>query len=241
LPDSREDKRGKQLPRLLFVKGISMGNFKLYRIDLDYVKYLWNFDKKVQYNEDQSDEYNKKRPYCGIVTNINGFDYYIPLEHPREEHKTLKSNIFIKKIKDGKYGLMAFNNMIPVKQQQLVPFDFDDEDSEYQKILRTQFVFVNKDKKDVIDRANKTHDKVTKEKVPFFLRVCCDFLTLEEKCDCYVKSASNDIEVEFNDPDYVMLTPEEHKKLEESLADDSGTISHEELKKELGLDEEKAG
>ena len=43
---------GAKVPTLYFLKGeINLNKLKLYRIDIDYVKYLYRFDKRVQYNE----------------------------------------------------------------------------------------------------------------------------------------------------------------------------------------------
>jgi len=66
---------------------------KLYKINLDYIKYLYsNYDSKVQYNINQNEEYNKNRPYVGVLLKINDLSYFAPLEHPRPQHKNLKNN-----------------------------------------------------------------------------------------------------------------------------------------------------
>lgn len=169
----------------VFYFGGIMGKTKFYRIDLDYIKYMWSFDKKVQYNEHESDSYNKKRPYVGIVQPVNGFDYFVPLEHPRPAHASIKDNIHILKIRDGKYGLIAFNNMIPVKSGQLINFNFSDESPKYQSILKNQFAFCDNNKQLICDKAIGTYKKVVEDKQSFFVGVCCDFRLLEKKCAEY--------------------------------------------------------
>ena len=75
-----------------------MNKLKLYRVDVNYIKYLYSFDNKVQYNKEQKDEYTRKRPYLGVVLQVNEFEYFVPLEHPREAHQKMKDNIYILKI-----------------------------------------------------------------------------------------------------------------------------------------------
>lgn len=79
---------------------------------------------------------------------IDKYDYFVPLEHPRKAHQTMKNNIFIFKIHNGKYGILGFNNMIPVKKEQLVEFDINKEDARYRQILISQYHFCNKHSKE---------------------------------------------------------------------------------------------
>ena len=72
-----------------------MEKLKFYRIDINYIKYLYQFDKRVQYNKNREDEYTKRRVYLGIVMQVNDINYFVPLEHPRPEHQKIKNNIFI--------------------------------------------------------------------------------------------------------------------------------------------------
>lgn len=162
-----------------------MNKIRFYRIDLDYVKYLWSFDNRVQYNKNADDSYNRKRPYIGIVFEINNYKYFAPLEHPRLSHINIKNNVHIMKIKDGKYGLIAFNNMIPVRPESLISFEFSEEDEHYQSILKNQFIFCDRHKKEILLKAKLTYEKVTMQHQKFFKKVCCDFKLLEEKCDLY--------------------------------------------------------
>ena len=108
-----------------------MNKLKLYRIDINYIKYLYNFDNKVQYNPNREDDYTARRPYLGIVLIVNKLDYFVALEHPRVQHQQMKNNPFIFKIHNGKYGILGFNNMIPVKKTELVEFDINKEDKQY--------------------------------------------------------------------------------------------------------------
>lgn len=170
---------------------IKINKIRFFRIKLDYLRYLWNYDEKVQYNIYETDVYNEKRPYIGIVFKIDNFQYFAPLEHPKKSHKTLKNNPHILKINKGKYGLIAFNNMIPVRDPELVNFDFKNENPGYRKILVNQFIFCDNNKKDIARRARDTYNKVTKQKEIFFMGISCNFKLLEQKCleyEAYLES-----------------------------------------------------
>ena len=122
-----------------------MNKLKLYRVDVNYIKYLYSFDNKVQYNKEQKDEYTRKRPYLGVVLQVNEFEYFVPLEHPREAHQKMKDNIYILKIHNGKYGILGFNNMIPIKREELIEFNINNElntTKTIDKTIHKKYIFV---------------------------------------------------------------------------------------------------
>lgn len=162
-----------------------MNNLRLYKISIDYIKYLYSFDNRIQYNPSREDEYSAKRPYLGIVLKMNEFDYFVPLEHPREEHKKMKNNIFIFKIHNGKYGILGFNNMIPVKQEQLIKFDINKENASYKQVLISQYHFCNKHSQEIKKKAKETYERSLSNS--FMKKICCNFKNLEKKCKLYKK------------------------------------------------------
>lgn len=58
-----------------------------YIVDDEYIDYLRKFDNLVVYNK------NSKRPYVGIVLNIEGYQYFAPMFSPKVKHKNYKSNL----------------------------------------------------------------------------------------------------------------------------------------------------
>ena len=162
-----------------------MSRLKLFRVDVDYIRYLYGFDKKVQYNEKESEDYTIKRPYIGVIFKIEECNYFVPLESPKPQHIKLKSNVHIMKINAGKHGLIAFGNMIPINLSQLINFDIDKESAPYKSLLQKQFIFCNKHSEDIKKHAVYTYNEVVVKKSKFFKKVCCDFKLLEEKCKLY--------------------------------------------------------
>lgn len=160
-----------------------MNKLRLYKIDIEYIKYLYSFDNRIQYNPKQSDQYTEKRPYLGVVLQVNEFNYFVPLEHPRISHQKMKNNFYIYKIHNGRYGILGFNNMIPVQEKSLIDFDINKEKSGYKQILISQYHFCNKHIQEIQERAKITYDR--SQKNDFFKKVCCNFKILEEKCKEY--------------------------------------------------------
>ena len=88
-------------------------NIKIVKVDHKYCDYLRKFDNRVSYNAGLKE----LRPFIGILFNVDNNEYYAPLSSPKPKHNLLKNNIDILKINDGKYGVVNFNNMIPITKK----------------------------------------------------------------------------------------------------------------------------
>ena len=157
-----------------------MTYFRFYHIKDEYVAYLYRLDRRAQYNK------GARRPYVGVVLQIRDMNYYVPLESPKPNHAHVKSGGPILKMDDGKLGIMGFNNMIPVRMQQLIEFDIANEkDQEYRMLLLKQLHFCAENKDVILNRAKTTYAKAVSGKNPFYQKVCCDFRKLESACRRY--------------------------------------------------------
>lgn len=157
---------------------------KIYKIDLDYIKFLHQSDNRVQYNSTYNDSKNENRPYIGIVLSINGLNYFAPLEHPRPQHANLKSNPHIYKIKNGKLGLIGLNNMIPVPVEALISFDIKKDPNS--AILQSQYVECKNNWNVIQRKANDIYRRRTIKPNKFEQKVYCDFKLLETECKKYI-------------------------------------------------------
>ena len=165
---------------------------KLYTVDDNYINFLHQSEEKVMYNKSQ------KRPYVGIVFNINELNYFVPLTSPKAKHEIMGNDIDFRKIANGKYGAINFNKMIPVPDDCLVLIDVDAEKPPYQYVLWNQLKNVKKDKEIICNTAKKLYDvcmKPVDELTPHEQAVkerCCDFVRLEKLCKEYqVKFENN--------------------------------------------------
>ncbi len=158
-----------------------MERLKFYHIDDDYIKYLYQFDIRVPFNK------NNRRPYIGIILEINNITYFAPMFSPKQQHSKYKSNAtYIKIGKD--MGMIKLNNMIPVNKENLKYIDINKiEDKKYRNLLIQQnnFIQINTDK--IRKMANKLYKFVTVDKKEFFVNISCNFKMLEEKCKSYKK------------------------------------------------------
>lgn len=162
-----------------------MGKLRIYRVKEEYVKYLKEFDDRVDNHEDDK----SIRPYIGIVIQIDNDKYYAPLTSPKEKHKKMRDNIDFIKIKGGRYGAINLNNMIPIIESELIDIDINNfEDKSYKEILVNQAVFIRKNSKRIQESAEELYKIVViekNEKDKKLIERCCDFTLLAEKSKLY--------------------------------------------------------
>ena len=142
-------------------------------------------DDKVQHNK------NAKRPYVGVVFSFGGFNYFVPMESPKPNHSKIKSGKHILKLKNGEYGLLGFNNMIPVHKNALISFDIAKEpDERYRNLLQNQIRICNRMKADILDHAQKTYFGVINGN-DFLVKISCNFKELERASKKYNPNYNN--------------------------------------------------
>lgn len=157
-----------------------MKPLKIYRISDKYINFLKTIDSRVQNNKD------RRRPYVGIVLNVGRFRYFVPMESPQPNHANIKPGHHIMKLDNGRLGMLGFNNMIPVPDSAIIPFDIADEPNrQYADLLRRQATIINRNKADIYDHASKTYYHVVTKKNKFLMSICCDFTALEKACKRY--------------------------------------------------------
>ena len=106
---------------------------KFYHIKEDFITYLRQFDTKVAENKNQT------RPYVGVVLEINSVKYYAPFSSPKPKHIKMKNGKDFRKINNGLYGAINFNNMIPVLDSALIEIDIANiADVKYRRLLQNQ-------------------------------------------------------------------------------------------------------
>lgn len=159
-----------------------MENLRIYRVSDHYIKFLNSRDSKVQYNK------GAKRPYVGVVFSFGGFKYFVPMESPKPNHAKIKAGKHIMRLDGGKYGLLGFNNMIPVHRDALIAFDINAEpDRKYRELLKRQASLCNRLKADILNHAQLTYFDVVKKQNKFLVEISCDFKKLEIACKSYKK------------------------------------------------------
>ena len=157
-------------------------SLRIYKITDHYIAYLRGADSKVQHNK------GAKRPYVGVVLDVGGFKYFVPMESPKENHKNIKTGKHILKLANGQYGQLGFNNMVPVHKDALIEYDIDAEpDEKYRDLLKRQAAVCNRMKADILNNAHRTYYDVISKKNKFLMSISCNFKKLEAACKSYNK------------------------------------------------------
>ena len=157
---------------------------KIVKVDSDYCNFLRKYDDKVSYNAG-----NKElRPFVGILFTVNNCEYFAPLSSPKPKHIKLKNTLDLIKINDGIYGVVNFNNMIPVTNNNYTEFDLNKKtngkNEQYRiQLLNNQLRWLTSNKKDIYQKSKILYNLYINDKLPKNVKDrCCNYLLLEEKC-----------------------------------------------------------
>ena len=92
-------------------------DFKLYKVDMKYIRNLHNIDDKVLSVSPQAGKDN--RVFIGIVVICGIHKYCIPLSSPKEKHKNMKNSMDFSKIEvnGNLLGVLNFNHMISIEEE----------------------------------------------------------------------------------------------------------------------------
>lgn len=159
---------------------------KFYNIKDDYIQFLRTYDSKVAENKHES------RPYVGVVLLIDDIKYYAPFTSPKSKHLKMKNGKDFRKIQQGKYGAINFNNMIPVPDSALLLKDIANEpDIQYRRLLQNQYKAIKADSS-AIERTAKNLRKLiltNDDKLAAYDKQiksrCCDLSLLESVYHTY--------------------------------------------------------
>ena len=152
-----------------------MKKLKLYKISEKYIHFLREVDPvNVKYNK------KERRPYVGVVLEIQQFFYFAPLASPKPKHLTMKNSLDFIKIDGGTLGVINLNNMIPVTKDALLELEIEKEDEKYRNLLYAQIHFINQHTEEICKKAQKLYLSVTKYH-SYLENRCANFKELEKK------------------------------------------------------------
>ncbi|MCI8296306.1 MAG: type III toxin-antitoxin system ToxN/AbiQ family toxin [Lachnospiraceae bacterium] len=173
-------------------------SFSFYTVDAGYCDYLRKRDPCVPYTMDQK----AIRPFVGIVFSVNSFYYYAPLTSPKPKHLHMKSQIDFLKIKNGEWGAINLNNMIPVhpsclKKVEMKILETDPRpDAAYKNLLANQLSWCNSHREIILKQAQKLYQMIVGKRAwGNLVSRCCDFALDEQQCAAYCRERSSNIEV----------------------------------------------
>jgi protein AbiQ len=166
-------------------------NLSFFRADASYCDFLRRKDPLVPYTRDEK----RSRPFVGIVFEINGICYYAPLTSPKPKHLKMKNQLDFLKIKNGEWGAINFNNMIPIHMSSLSPVDMKitasdaKSDADYKNLLINQLSWCNANKNKIIRQAEKLYELVKNGTARAELLIrCCNFQEDEKQYKLYCET-----------------------------------------------------
>lgn len=117
--------------------------------------------------------------------------YFALLSSPKEKHLKMKNSIDFLKLDGGKLGAINFNNMIPVRKDNIKLIDLNEDfniisDEKYKMLLQNQIFWLNRNIEKVYSKSYKLYEKYVSKKLDSKIaKRCCNFKLLEQKCREY--------------------------------------------------------
>lgn len=152
--------------------GDLMDKLKFYDIDGDYIKHLKKYDKQIP-NVDYS---KNNKFFCGIVFQINEFNYFAPISSFNKQQRTN----FLILDKKRPISSIRFGFMFPAPDHVLNLKDFSNEDQPYKDLINAEIRYCNSNIQKILKKADEVYRIGINKNHPLSY-TCCDFKLLEEK------------------------------------------------------------
>lgn len=168
--------------------------FKLYNVNIKYIRNLHNVDDNVPSVSPQVGK--KARPFLGIIVLINGSKFCIPLSSnsnkKNKKYESMRENITFRKIrdKDGKIlAALNINNMIPIREEYVTEIDLKIYPNDtpklrnWKKLCIKELEWCQSHQAEIERLANELY-RIYVSNEPFEKRnICINFPILEKECD----------------------------------------------------------
>jgi len=186
---------------------VIFNKFGFYKVNLEYIKYLYSKDRQVFYDNNSSN-YNRK-PYLGLITQLGKFTYCLPLTSAKErqlqwknvtEHNYLiyefvnfseiySSDVY-KRISNTDIckkllAILEIRKMIPVNKDLCEYINFSNEkDIKYKALLEKEYNFLKPFRNDILYKADVLYNKQINTNI---IKSCyCNFKLLENAFLSYI-------------------------------------------------------
>ncbi|PMM01869.1 hypothetical protein BCT63_18360 [Vibrio kanaloae] len=159
---------------------------KFYVVSNDYINHLKKVDARVP------DNYDERRAYVGVVMEVCGIKYLVPLTSHKTKHKDIKPGAqTVFKIHElnneaNPLGMAQISNMLPVLDSEIQLLDMKVQSENKKKLLNLQQQFLRKNSERFVKKAMRLYELVTVKKVPGLVKNCCDFKALEAARAAYI-------------------------------------------------------
>ena len=165
-----------------------MEKLNFFTVDPAYVKFLKTAEienrgfTRVPNMDDN--RYGKTKFLLGVVLNVNGTDYYVPVT----SFKTQQKDNFLIRVDNGAItSSLRFNYMFPIPKEMVsVRVISTEPDRAYRAFLAQELRYCIKHREEIQHYAERTYKRVLLGKNPGLLANSCAFRFLEGKCKEWV-------------------------------------------------------
>ena len=178
-----------------------MDSLKIYSVSDDYISYLRSIEPRVYSNKEDTRTHTRK--YLGVVLEINGFSYFIPMSSPKnsdyvlnEDKKTIRKSIIpiirmTTKNPDGEtelIGTLRISHMIPVPSSELQLYDIENEtDSEYRELVIDELRYINRYEKKIVSNSHIMYKQKLSSYKAGYVDSALNYSSVERYCIEYIK------------------------------------------------------
>lgn len=159
-------------------------NLKFYEVDSAYIDYLSQFAEHLFRNAKQDQQHSRK--YIGIILEVNGFKYFVPLSSFKPKHKKMQEATDFIKLKD--YAVLNINNMLPIPDGMFEYIDINAiKDYRYKTLLQSEYREIKRKRDLILKNAKIVYNHKIKngDKTPLAKRTH-DFVVLEKACKDFI-------------------------------------------------------
>lgn len=158
---------------------------------MKYIRNLQKIDNKVLSVSPQTGKEN--RIFIGVIIICGTQKYCIPLSSPKDKHRNMKNSMDFSKIEvQGQlFGVLNFNLMIPVENEQLQPLDtvIHKRDrpniKHYKKLCLQELAWCQTNCEIISNKANVLYRKYISGETFSCRNRCLNFPKLEKECQKY--------------------------------------------------------
>lgn len=145
-----------------------------YEVNIDYVKYLKQFDSRIPDVVYQ----NRNKFVCGTLFKINGLNFFAPVS----SFNIKQNSNYVIEVGNVPVGSVRYSFMFPVPDSEIKQKVINNEsDYQYRFLLRQELKYCNKNREVIQSKAKAIYHKAL-DKNTTYHKFCCDFQLLEEKC-----------------------------------------------------------
>ena len=149
-----------------------------YYVDKSYIDYLQKVETEARgftHVPNMEYENREKKFICGVVLQIQGIQYYVPVTSYTQQHD---DNILIEVPKDAYKpikGSLRFNYMFPAPSECVTELIISNESEKRRNLLNKELKFVLDNESRIRNRAKQTYSKVINKVNNQIVANSCDF------------------------------------------------------------------